>query len=56
MSMMLLSRSLGGPVVVVHVHEDSDRLSEHDAGPHDDIPQLTLEEWESREYAQWDLR
>ena len=35
----------------MHVHENSDGLAEDDTSPHDHVSQLTLEEWESGEYA-----
>ena len=43
------------PVVVVHVHEDGHWLAKDKAAPHNDVPQLTLEEWHCRQYAQWQL-
>ena len=33
------------PVVVVHVHEDGNGLSEDNAAPHNDVANLTLHAW-----------
>ena len=44
------------PVVVVQVHQDGRRLAEHDAAPHDHIPDLPLGEGQGCDDTQGDLK
>lgn len=43
------------PVVVVHVHEDGDWLSEDNAAPHNDVANLTSHPWQGSKNAQGNL-
>ena len=43
------------PVVVMHVHEDGDRLSENDAAPHNYVANLSLHAWQGGKNAQGNL-
>ncbi len=53
-----IGRGVAGPVeevVVMQVHEDSHRLPQQDAGPHNHIPNLPSGEGEGRDHPQGNL-
>lgn len=43
------------PVVVMHVHEDGDRLSENNAAPHNYVANLSFHAWQGGKNAQGNL-
>ena len=43
------------PVVVMHVHEDGNWLSENDAAPHDYVANLSFHAWQGGKNAQGNL-